>query len=70
MTPVKAIRAKCIDCCCGQMYEVSKCVCVECPLYPFRMGHNPNRKGKGGNLSNLFSTDSSGERTAKVGSET
>jgi hypothetical protein len=42
MTPVKAIRAKCIDCCCGQVYEVKRCSCPDCPLYPFRMGHNPN----------------------------
>lgn len=47
MTPLKAIRAKCIDCCCGQMYEVTKCVCDDCPLWEYRMGHNPARKGYG-----------------------
>lgn len=46
MTPVRAIRAKCLDCCCGQMQEVRLCPCSDCPLYPFRMGKNPNRKRK------------------------
>lgn len=45
MTPVKAIRAKCLDCCCGQQREVAVCPCADCPLYPFRMGKNPNRAG-------------------------
>lgn len=34
----KAIRLKCIDCCCGNMAEVRKCPAVECPLWRFRMG--------------------------------
>lgn len=41
--PVKAIRAKCIDCCAGQVAEVERCVCTDCALYPFRMGKNPYR---------------------------
>ena len=43
-SPLKAIRAKCLDCCCGSAYEVKNCVIHDCELYPFRMGHNPNRK--------------------------
>ncbi len=42
--PVKAIRARCIDCCCGDASEVRKCVAVDCPSWPFRMGSNPFRK--------------------------
>ena len=42
--PVKAIRAKCLDCCCAQVDEVRKCVSVDCPSWPFRMGSNPFRK--------------------------
>ncbi|GJN64895.1 hypothetical protein JCM17207_15200 [Faecalibacterium gallinarum] len=42
MTPVKAIRAKCLDCCCGSAKEVRLCPVYGCPLYPFHMGHNPN----------------------------
>ena len=44
MTPIKAIRAKCLDCCCGSQTEVKLCTCTDCSLYPFRLGHNPNIK--------------------------
>lgn len=44
MTPMQAIRAKCIDCCCGQVYEVKLCTAKDCPLFAFRMGKNPNYK--------------------------
>ena len=43
--PLRAIREKCLDCCCDQKLEVRLCPCKDCPLYPFRLGHNPNRKG-------------------------
>jgi hypothetical protein len=42
--PLKAIRARCLDCCCGQPSEVRKCVSVQCPAWPFRMGVNPFRE--------------------------
>ena len=42
--PLKAIREKCLDCCCGNASEVRKCVAVDCALWPFRMGMNPFRK--------------------------
>lgn len=42
-SPVKAIRAKCLDCCCGQQAEVKSCTAKDCPLYPFRFGKNPYR---------------------------
>ena len=42
----KIIRAKCLDCCGDQPSEVRKCVMVDCPLWPLRMGVNPfHRKG-------------------------
>lgn len=47
-TPLKSIRAKCLDCCCGQAQEVRLCSSQTCPLWPFRMGKNPNRAGIGG----------------------
>jgi hypothetical protein len=43
MTPMKAIRAKCLDCN-GNAYEVKLCPCTDCPLWPFRLGKNPNIK--------------------------
>lgn len=47
MTPLKAIRKKCLECCCGQYKEVRLCPSRDCPLYPFRFGRNPNRLGTG-----------------------
>ena len=41
-TPVKAIRAKCLDCCCTQYSEVTNCTVVKCALYPYRLGKRPN----------------------------
>ena len=41
--PVKAIRAKCLDCCCGSSKEVSLCPVGTCALYSFRFGKNPYR---------------------------
>lgn len=41
-TPIKAIRAKCLDCCCGSWLEVKLCPCDKtCPLHPYRLGHRP-----------------------------
>jgi hypothetical protein len=42
--PLKGIREKCLDCCCGNASEVRKCVALDCPLWPYRMGCNPFRK--------------------------
>lgn len=40
-TPIKAIRAKCLDCCGYQMNEVRLCPATDCPLWEYRMGHRP-----------------------------
>jgi len=48
LTPLKAIRAKCLDCSAGQPSEVRKCPIDNCPLFTYRFGHNPSRKGVGG----------------------
>ena len=45
-TALKAIRLKCLDCCCGSQNEVKLCACEDCALYPFRYGKNPFRKKK------------------------
>ena len=50
MTPLKAIRAYCLDCGePGKYISVRNCPIKKCSLYQFRLGHNPCRKGKGGN---------------------
>jgi hypothetical protein len=46
-SPIKSIRAKCLECCNEQESEVRKCLASDCPLWPLRMGHNtyhPNSK--------------------------
>lgn len=43
LTPIKAIRKKCLDCN-STANEVKLCTVKDCPLYPYRLGKNPNRK--------------------------
>ena len=43
ITPMKAIRMKCLDCCMDQVKEVRLCSAKDCPLHPFRLGKNPYR---------------------------
>lgn len=40
-TPIKAMRLKCLDCVCQSSNEVKLCLSVNCPLYPYRLGHRP-----------------------------
>lgn len=44
LTPVKAIRAKCIDCSNGELAEVRECPVKDCPIYPYRMGKRPKKE--------------------------
>lgn len=41
LTPIKAIRAYCIECSGGMTKEVKLCTVENCPLYPYRMGKRP-----------------------------
>ena len=41
LRPLRAIREKCLDCCCGNRAEVKRCPVVKCTLHPYRMGHRP-----------------------------
>ena len=43
-TPLKAIRAHCLECVSGSSKEVELCTAEKCRLYPFRAGKNPFRK--------------------------
>lgn len=38
ITRAKAIRLKCLDCCCGQSNEVTLCPSKNCPLWRYRRG--------------------------------
>lgn len=37
ITRGKAIRLKCLDCCCGSAVEVRRCSSTACPLWPYRL---------------------------------
>lgn len=45
LTPMRAIRLKCIDCSGGSRNEVAACLVADCPLYPFRMNRKPTYDG-------------------------
>jgi len=47
LTPIHAIRYFCLECVCWSFEEVEHCTSPLCPLYPFRFGKNPSRKGIG-----------------------
>lgn len=38
ITRGKAIRLKCLDCCCGNAAEVRLCEIRRCPLWRYRLG--------------------------------
>ncbi|MGS4948132.1 hypothetical protein ACVDG3_21920 [Meridianimarinicoccus sp. RP-17] len=44
VSPLRALRLKCLDCCNGLAREVRLCTAVDCPSWPFRMGKNPWRR--------------------------
>jgi hypothetical protein len=44
MSPLQALRARCLDCCAQQAKEVALCPAVGCPSWAFRMGTDPWRK--------------------------
>lgn len=48
LTPIKAIRRWCLKCSGFQPSEVRRCEISDCPLFFYRFGKNPNRKGIGG----------------------
>jgi len=45
-TPIKAIRAKCLECSNGSATEVTHCPIKRCALYPYRHGHRPGWENK------------------------
>ena len=39
LTPIKAIRAQCLECCGWKASEVRKCSSDKCSLYGYRLGN-------------------------------
>jgi hypothetical protein len=58
LSPLKAIRSNCLQCSCGSIREIKHCIITDCPLYPYRLGKNPNRKGIGGKIGNRLGINS------------
>ncbi len=46
LTPMRAIRQKCLECCAGQASEVRNCMIQNCALYRYRFGHRPETHDK------------------------
>ena len=61
--PLKALRARCLDCCCGNAAEVRKCTAVACPSWPFRLGVNPFREKR---VLSLEQKQAAAERLARA----
>lgn len=40
-SPLKVIRAKCLDCCAGSAHEVRLCPATKCPAWYHRFGRPP-----------------------------
>jgi hypothetical protein len=38
LTRTKAIKSKCLECCCGRRPEVKRCTIYTCSLWPYRLG--------------------------------
>ena len=42
LTPLRAIKSKCLDCCCWNQNEVRLCQVEHCALWAYRLGHIPD----------------------------
>lgn len=68
-SPIRAIRAKCIDCSGGAATEARKCVAIGCALWPFRMASNPFRKPASEAKRASTANATAAARTARAGLE-
>ncbi len=62
LTPLKAIRRKCLDCVGFQPKEVTLCTAEKCPLFPYRMGRRPKEY-------NFITEDTDIKKTARTAVE-
>ena len=49
-----AVRAKCIDCSCYELAEVTACELRGCPLWPWRSGRKPKGVKLSSDISEYF----------------
>lgn len=71
LTPMRAIRAKCLDCSGGSTKEVRLCPVTTCALWPYRMGRRPRASKKSGTYVPDFcaTRDSEGESAERLRSD-
>lgn len=50
---MRAIRAKCLECCNGQLAEARACFLADCPLYPYKPEGPPPPDPRQGTLFDL-----------------
>lgn len=55
LTPIQAIRKKCLECSNGQYTEIRDCLIETCPLYEFRTGSRYT--GKTGETENQITLE-------------
>ena len=47
LSPKKAIRLRCLDCCAGSSLEGKKCPCYSCGNWPHGLGHGVTKDPEG-----------------------
>ena len=47
LSPKKAIRLRCLDCCAGSSMEVKKCPASDCGNWPHRLGYGLTKDPEG-----------------------
>jgi hypothetical protein len=70
VSPLRALRLKCLDCCNDSAQEVRLCTAVDCPSWPYRMGRKPwlaplDEDERASRLARLASKDASAPTAAQ-----
>jgi hypothetical protein len=47
LTPIQAIRKKCLECSNGQPNEIKECLIKNCPLYDYRISERHYKRDDG-----------------------
>lgn len=66
LSPLKSIRAFCLDCVGGSSNEVKLCPSKRCALYPYRFGKDIRRKNKERTPAQIAASEKAAERLRKM----
>lgn len=66
LSPLKSIRAFCLDCVGGSVSEVKLCPSKRCALYPYRFGKDARRKNKERTPAQIAALEKAAERLRKI----